>query len=64
MVRIYQCSFCGHEIDPGTGITNVQRDNAVLRFCSKKCRRSHQMKRDPRKLKWTTKYEQKIKSST
>ncbi len=59
MVRIYNCSFCGKEIEPGTGMTQVIRDT-VLRFDSRKCRRSHEMKRDPRKLKWTTKYEKKI----
>ena len=59
MVRIYECSFCGHEIEPGTGTMVVTRDN-VLRFDSRKCKRSHDMKRDPRKLKWTTKYENKI----
>lgn len=62
MVRIYNCSFCGYEIEPGTGFTQVRRDMSVFRFCTKKCRMSTQMKRDPRKYKWTTKYEQKIKS--
>ena len=59
MVRIYNCSFCGKEIEPGTGTMMVTRDN-VLRFDSRKCKRSHEMKRDARKLKWTTKYQRKI----
>ena len=59
MVRIYDCNFCGKEIEPGTGTMLVTRDS-VLRFDSRKCKRSHDMKRDPRKLKWTTKYERKI----
>ncbi len=59
MVRIYNCSFCGKEIEPGTGTMMVARDN-VLRFDSRKCKRSHEMGRDARKLKWTTKYERKI----
>ncbi len=59
MVRIYNCNFCGKEIEPGTGTMMVTRDS-VLRFDSRKCRRSHEMKRDARKLKWTTKYERKI----
>jgi large subunit ribosomal protein L24e len=59
MVRIYKCSFCGKEIEPGTGMTKVIRDT-VQRFCSRKCRKSNEMKRDPRKFKWTTKYEKKI----
>ena len=59
MVRIYECYFCGKEIEPGTGTMMVTRDN-VLRFDSRKCKRSFEMKRDARKLKWTTKYERKI----
>jgi large subunit ribosomal protein L24e len=59
MVRIYECSFCNKEIEPGTGTMLVTRDS-VLRFDSRKCKRSHEMKRDARKLKWTTKYERKI----
>lgn len=59
MVRIYNCTFCGKEIEPGTGTMMVTRDT-VLRFDSRKCKRSHEMKRDARKLKWTTKYERKI----
>lgn len=63
MVRIYTCSYCGHEIEPGTGSTHVRKDLSVFRFCTRKCRRSYEMKRDPRKKKWTTKYETKIKTS-
>ena len=62
MVRIYACSFCGKEIEPGTGMTQVIRDS-VHRFCSRKCRRSVEMKRDPRKLKWTKSYERKIQEA-
>lgn len=60
MPQIYECSFCGHEIPPGTGMSYVRRDGRVLRFCSSKCRKSMlEMKRDPRKLKWTKKYQQR-----
>jgi large subunit ribosomal protein L24e len=59
MVRIYDCSFCGKEIEPGTGTMMVTRDN-VLRFDNRKCKRSFEMKRDARKLKWTKKYQKKI----
>ncbi|MFX0060554.1 MAG: 50S ribosomal protein L24e [Candidatus Hermodarchaeota archaeon] len=62
MVRIYECSFCGKEISPGTGSTYVQRTGAVMRFCSSKCRKSKiTWKRDPRKLKWTKFYEPKLR---
>ncbi|MHA2330815.1 MAG: 50S ribosomal protein L24e [Candidatus Hodarchaeales archaeon] len=62
MVRIYNCNFCGQEIEPGTGSIKIRKDGHVIRTCSRKCWRSLEMKRDPRKLKWTTKYEQKIKT--
>ena len=63
MVRIYQCTYCGHDIEPGTGSLYVRKDGAVLRFCGTKCNKNMlKLGRDPRKLKWTTKYERKIKS--
>ncbi|MFX1512085.1 MAG: 50S ribosomal protein L24e [Promethearchaeota archaeon] len=62
MVRTYNCTFCGHEITPGTGSTYVRRDGQLLRFCCSKCRKARiNYKRDPRKLKWTKFYERKIK---
>ena len=62
MVRVYECSFCGYEIEPGTGISFVRKNGQLVRFCSRKCRRSLlDFKRDARKFKWTKKYEQKIK---
>lgn len=57
MPKVYECSFCGGEIPPGTGSIYVRRDGRVLRFCSSKCRKSMvNLKRDPRKLKWTKAY--------
>ena len=63
MVSRYECSFCGHTIEPGTGMVFVRTNKSVLRFCSRKCRVSMLVfKRDPRKFKWTKKYVPKIKS--
>ncbi|MHA1166211.1 MAG: 50S ribosomal protein L24e [Candidatus Hodarchaeales archaeon] len=62
MVRIYNCYFCGREIEPGCGSMLVRKDGGMIRVCSRKCWRSIEMKREPRKLKWTTKYEKKIKT--
>ncbi len=57
MPRVYRCAFCGREIPPGTGMIYVKKDGTILRFCSRKCRVSMiEMKRDPRRLKWTLKY--------
>lgn len=52
------CSFCGYEIEPGTGKILVLRDGRILYFCSGKCEKNMlKLKRNPRKLKWTKFYE-------
>jgi large subunit ribosomal protein L24e len=56
MPRTSTCTFCGNSIEPGTGLMYVLNDGTVLWFCSRKCFRSYQLKRDPRRLKWTRKY--------
>ena len=57
MVKTQKCSFCGRDIEPGTGMMFVRNDGTVLWFCSSKCRKSLvELKRDPRKLKWTLKW--------
>ena len=64
MVRIFQCAFCGHDIEPMTGISFVRKSGQLIRLCSKKCRRSLiDFKRDPRKFKWTKKYTPKMRPS-
>jgi large subunit ribosomal protein L24e len=51
------CSFCGEEIEIGTGKMYVRRDGRVLYFCSGKCEKNMlKLKRNPRKLKWTKRY--------
>jgi len=58
MPRSHQCSFCGGEIPPGTGIMYVRSDGSTLWFCSSKCRKNAlKLKRDARKLKWTNYYQ-------
>ena len=57
MPKVYECSFCGRPIPPGTGSIYVRRDGKILRFCSRRCRVSMiELKMDPRKLKWTRFY--------
>ncbi len=54
------CSFCGEEIEVGTGKMYVRRDGRVFYFCSGKCEKNMlKLKRNPRKLKWTRKYARK-----
>ena len=60
MVRLRQCTFCGNDIEPGTGSMFVRLDGSVNFYCSSKCRKNHlKLRRNPRKLKWT-KFYQKI----
>lgn len=61
MPRTQKCSYCGKDIEPGCGMLFVQRTGSVLYFCSNKCKKSQLvLKRDPKKLKWTDRYERKI----
>ena len=57
MPRIYNCTFCGREIKPGTGIIYVRNDGTIWRFCSSKCYKNMlKNRRNPAKLKWTAAY--------
>ena len=51
------CSFCGAEIEPGTGKMFVKKDGAVLNFCTNKCYKNMiELKRIPRTTAWTEKF--------
>ncbi|MEM3769894.1 MAG: 50S ribosomal protein L24e [Candidatus Bathyarchaeia archaeon] len=55
MPKLRKCSFCGNEFPHGTGMIYVKNDGTIFWFCSSKCRKnSLKLKRDARKLKWTT----------
>jgi len=57
MVRRHNCSFCGEEIEVGTGIHFIRKDGSSLYFCSSKCKKNLLvLKRKPRKFKWTKLY--------
>ncbi len=48
-------------MEPGCGMLFVQKTGSVLYFCSNKCKKSQIVqKRDPKKLKWTERYERKF----
>jgi large subunit ribosomal protein L24e len=52
-----KCSFCNRDIEPGTGMSYVQKTGKVLNFCSSKCRKNMlKLKRNPRKTKWVVKW--------
>ncbi len=51
------CSFCGKEIEPGTGMMYVTKDGRVYYFCSSKCYKNMiELGRVPRKVRWTEAY--------
>ena len=48
------CSFCGSDIEPGTGKMFVRRDGTVFFFGSSKCERNLlNLRRVPRTIRWT-----------
>ena len=58
-----QCSFCGYEIERGTGKMFVLKEGKMLHFCSMKCQKnSLKLKRRARKLKWTKVYAKGVSS--
>ncbi|MEZ0393939.1 MAG: 50S ribosomal protein L24e [Desulfurococcaceae archaeon] len=52
MPRQATCAFCGHEIEPGTGLMYVRNSGAILWFCSRRCFTSYLKGRKPRRYKW------------
>jgi large subunit ribosomal protein L24e len=48
-----ECSFCGIEVKPGTGLKFFRKDGSTLVFCSRKCEKNFGMGRKPSKFKWT-----------
>ena len=57
MVERRVCTFCGNEIEPGTGMMFVKTDGTVFRFCRSKCRKNLLgLKRTPRRTQWTQQF--------
>jgi len=57
MVEQHLCSFCGEQIEPGTGKMYVKKDGTVFLFCTNKCYKNMvDMKRVPRNITWTKAY--------
>ncbi len=57
MVDRKTCSFCGNEIEPGTGKIFVKKDGTVHYFCKNKCQKNMlNLGRVPRRVRWSKKY--------
>lgn len=57
MVERRVCSFCGNEIEPGTGKMYVKLDGTIFNFCKNKCQKNMlKLKRVPRTTPWTQHY--------
>jgi len=60
MVERRTCSFCGNEIEPGTGKMYIKKDGAVFHFCKHKCQQNMlELKRIPRRVRWSKYYAKK-----
>jgi len=58
MVERRVCTFCGDEIEPGTGKMYIKKDGVVYNFCSSKCYKNLViLGRVPRRTTWTRYYE-------
>lgn len=50
-----KCSFCGNEIERGTGIIFVTNEGKQILFCSSKCEKNHKLGRIGRNVEWVRK---------
>ena len=57
MVERRVCTFCGKEVEPGTGRMFVKKDGVTYQFCTSKCFKNMiELRRVPRRTTWTTWY--------
>jgi large subunit ribosomal protein L24e len=57
------CSFCKKNYSFPRGLTIFTIDGRRLYYCSSKCKRNFELKRDPKKVNWI-KREKKVKKSS
>src|SRR3989344_4548809 len=51
-----KCSFCGTEIEKGTGMIDVEKIGKVHNFCSSKCERNVDLGRKAKHVRWTQEF--------
>ena len=49
------CSFCKKQYNFPRGLTVYTTDGRIVYFCSSKCRKNTDLKRDPKKVNWVRK---------
>ncbi len=52
MVENKKCTFCGTQIEPGTGKMLVKKDGSIHYYCSSKCENNMKLGRIPRLTEW------------
>ena len=51
-----ECTFCGKEIEKGTGKIYVYKSGKIVNFCSMKCEKNLlKLNRKPENFKWAKK---------
>ena len=51
-----KCSFCGKDIEKGTGLIYVRKDGKLYQFDKRKCEKNMlKLKRKPANIKWASK---------
>lgn len=51
------CTFCGNDIEPGTGKMFIRKDGTIHFFCSSKCQKNLlTLGRIGRRVRWTRRY--------
>ena len=49
-----KCTFCGDQIERGTGKMFIKKDGKIFNFCSSKCQKNMlKLHRKPRTVGWT-----------
>ncbi|HLC81713.1 MAG TPA: 50S ribosomal protein L24e [Candidatus Nanoarchaeia archaeon] len=57
-----KCTFCGEQIEKGTGKMFVYISGKIANFCSNKCEKNLlKLKRKPLETRWTQAYRQEHK---
>ena len=52
-----KCTFCGKEIEIGTGTLYIKDDSKMFNFCTLKCKKNHlKLKRTPVHTRWTLRF--------